>query len=350
MPAKTMKAMVLVAKEKLELQERPVPEPDEGEVLVRVRAVGVCGSDVHWFQHMHMGNRRVEAPLVLGHEFSGEVVQLGRGVSGIREWSRVAVEPGVPCGHCRVCRQGRYNLCESVRFCGTPPADGAYCEYYASPATFVHAVPESMSFPAAAMAEPMSCAVHAVRLSGLAAGDSVAILGAGPIGLSILQAARAVGATRIVVTDLLPERLAKATALGTDAAIHVAGADRAEVVRRVKAALPDGGADVVFEAAGVPETYDQAVHIAAPGATYCQVGIASEPVALDWHTARWKELTIKVSLRMCHDFPRTISLAQAGKVDLEALVTHRFPLEKLPEAFKLVASYGDGVIRAVIEP
>src|SRR3989440_9182140 len=219
-PNGTMNAAVLYAPHDLRVEQRPVPKPSEGEVLVRILSVGVCGSDVHYYEHGRIGDFVVRSPLVLGHESSGQIVEVGKGVSPGRVGERVAIEPGEPCGRCDQCRTGRYILCPNIRFHGTPPVDGTLSEFVAVKSELAYTVPHEISDNPAALLEPLSVGIWANRKAGTQAGTSLLIAGAGPIGLVTTMVARGVGATRIAVSDLNRNRLAPAIAHGgTQAAV-----------------------------------------------------------------------------------------------------------------------------------
>jgi len=223
-PHGTMATAVLYAPRDLRIEQRPVPTPSEGEVLVRILSVGVCGSDVHYYEHGRIGDFVVRSPLVLGHESSGQIVEVGQGVSRARVGERVAIEPGEPCGRCDQCRSGRYNLCPNIRFHGTPPVDGTLSEFVAVKSDLAYKVPDEISDNAAALLEPLSVGIWAIRKAGTQAGSSVLIAGAGPIGLVTTMVAHAVGATRIAVSDVNRNRLSAALARGATE-IVVPGSD-----------------------------------------------------------------------------------------------------------------------------
>lgn len=330
---------------RLEEIERPAFAPDE--VLVRIKSVGVCGSDVTYFVQGHIGNQIVTAPHILGHECSGEIVETGAEVKGIERGTRVAIEPGIPCGRCPSCRKGYYNICPQVRFLGTPPVPGAYREYISYPPDFVFPLPSGIGYDEGAMIEPLAVAVHAVDLGKVQNGDSVAVLGAGSIGLLTLQAAISAGASFSLTADLIPERLRLAKKYGADVVIN---AVKEQVIQRIKEKTGGRGVDVVFDAAGEAETFQESIQIARPGGTVVLIGICREDmVSLDFQTARRKELVIKNVRRFRHTYGRAISLVAKGKIEVKSLITHRFNLPRLPEAFELVEGRRDGIIKAVIE-
>lgn len=342
-----MKAAVLTAPRTLRIEDRPMPCPKPGEVRIRVAAVGVCGSDVHYYQHGKIGTQTVQYPTLLGHEPSGIVEAVGEGV-GMAVGTRVAVEPAVPCGHCPQCLEGRSNICPHVRFLGTPPIDGILAEYHCMPAHACIPIPDSMSLIEAALLEPFGVGAHAVALAGLRVGDTAAIFGAGPIGLVTLLAARAAGARAVYMTDLVPERLAMATRLG---AKGVFPAHEGDPVAWLRAQTDGHGVDVAFEAAGVPETVWQACLGARIGGQAVLIGIPQEETgAIPMHECRRRELCIRHVRRSNREADRCLSMVTDGRIPLAPLATHTFGLEEVEAAFDLVQGYKDGVIRAMILP
>lgn len=343
-----MKAAVLHAVRDVRVEELPDPgPPGRGEALVRVLAVGVCGSDVHYYRKGRIGSQVLSSPQPVGHEAAGEVVAVGEGAS-LRPGQLVAIEPGIPCGVCESCRSGRYNVCREVRFLGTPPFPGAYVELLVWPEQFLHPLPEGLGALEGAMCEPLAVAVHAVGLAGLEPGCDVAVLGSGSIGLLIAACARARGARRIFSSDLLGYRVEAAGRFG---ATQAWDASDGRFVERVMSATGGRGVDVSFEAAGSPESFQEALDVVRPGGKVVFVGICEEeviPLRLD--EARRRELSAVFSRRFGPgDYPTAVAMARAGQVDLASLVTHRFPVERIAEAFALVEGYSDGVIKALVE-
>ena len=322
-----MKVLRLVGAQQVRLQDEPVPVPGPGEVLIRVGAVGICGSDLHWFAEAGIGDARLQQPLVLGHEFAGTIV------SGPRQRERVAVDPAMPCGHCEFCLEGNPNLCLGVRFAGHDKQDGAMREYLAWPEQNLHSLPDALSFEDGAMLEPLGVALHAVNLAGLKAGMSVGIFGCGPIGLLILQLARASGADQILTSEVLPHRMEAARLMGAGLVWDAsAGNEGAEML----AATHGRGVDVAFEAAGVNAAVDSAVTAVKPGGKVILAGIPAEDrTSFSASTARRKGLTFMLVRRMKHTYPRSIRLVEKGIVDVRSLVTHCFSLEEGSKAFGL---------------
>jgi L-iditol 2-dehydrogenase len=332
---------------RLEILPRPTPGPSE--VLLKVASVGICGSDVHYYLEGRIGNQVVTAPIIMGHEFSAWVADLGAGVEGLDIGQLVAVEPAISCGECEPCRHGHPNLCPGVRFCGTPPVDGVFAEYTVMPAENCFPLPQGFGPAEGALLEPLGVAIHAVDLAHLKLGYTVAVLGAGPIGLLIAVVARASGASEIYVTEPLAYRRQFALDYVADVALNPYEKE-ADVVTEIMRLTGGRGVDVAFEAAGAPETPQQAAAVTRPGGKVIVAGIpADDTMTMNASTVRHKGLTIKLVRRMKHTYPRAIRLIQRGMVDVKPLITHTFSLERIAEAFEMVAAYEDGVLRVVIQ-
>ncbi len=320
-----MKSVRLHAPGNLQIHDELIPAAGEGENLVRVKAVGVCGSDLHWFSEGGIGDAQLKRPLVLGHEFAGET----------EDGQRVAVDPALPCGHCELCLHGHPNLCLAVVLAGHGGQDGAMQECLAWPEKNLFPIPESLTYADGAMLEPLGVAIHAVDLAKLKAGMTVGVFGCGPIGLLIIQLARLVGATNIIATDILPHRVDAAKSLGADHAILTDGRLEAGEMR----AMTQGrGVDVAFDVSGAQGAVDSAFTAVLPGGKVILVGIPDNDQTLfTASVARRKGLTIKMVRRMKHTYPRAIELVARGMVDVRSLVTHRFPLDQSVEAFRTAA-------------
>ena len=342
-----MKVAVLVAPRTIQILERPMPEPGPGQVRLKLAAVGVCGSDVHYYEHGRIGSQVVEYPILLGHEPSGVVDAVGEGVA-LASGTRVAVEPGQSCGKCEHCLAGRQNICPNVEFLGTPPYDGIFAQYALMPERCCVPIPDAMSFVEAALLEPLGIGLHAAALARIACGESVAIFGAGPIGLVTLLAVRAAGAGKVYMTDLVPERVAFAQRLGADAAMK---ADEGDVIEWIMGLTNGRGVDVAFEAAGEPETTWQTIETARIGGRALIIGIPQvDELPYPTHGARRKELTIQHCRRANGEAFAALDLIASGRIDVKPLATHTFPLDRTAEAIDLVSGYRDGVIRAMILP
>jgi L-iditol 2-dehydrogenase len=333
----TMRVSVLNSPGELVLAERRVPRPDPGHVLVAVRSVGVCGSDVHYFEHGRIGDFVVRQPLVLGHEVSGVIIAAGAGADDGRVGRRVAVEPGASCGVCEQCKAGRYNLCPKMRFFATPPVDGALAEYIQVRADLAFDLPDSVSDDAAALLEPLSVGIWANRKAGLTAGGSVLIAGAGPIGLVTAQVARAAGVTTIVVTDIATRRLAAARRNGATATLPAA-----EVVDAGRAF------DAFIDCSGAPAAIVAGIRSLRPAGRGVLVGMGPDELTLPFGILQQRELTVTGTFRYANTWPTAIALAASGGVDVDALVTDRYPLAEAARALR--STTAPGTIKSVIEP
>lgn len=332
----SQRVVVLDEPERMHVEERDVPEPGPGDVQVAVRAVSVCGSDVHYYDHGRIGGFVMDAPLVLGHETSGVVSAVGEGVEAPAVGTRVAVEPQVECGRCEQCRRGRYHLCGDIAFFATPPVDGSFAQYVVVPARRAHPVPDALSDDAAAMIEPLSVAVHACGKADVGPGTRVLVGGAGPVGLLCLQVARARGATSVTVTDVVAHRRGVALSFGASAALDPSAGE-----------APDP-ADVVLECTGVQAAVDVAVAASAPAATVVLVGTGAS-VTLPLDVVQARELTIKGTFRYAHVYPAAIALAASGAVRLDDMVTSHHGLDDAVGAL-LAARRDPTSIKAVVRP
>jgi L-iditol 2-dehydrogenase len=318
-----MKSVRLHGTGNLQIHEEPVPVAGPGEKLVRVKSVGVCGSDLHWFAEGSIGDAKLEHPLILGHEFAG-ITEDGQ---------RVAIDPAIPCGHCEFCEHGHPNLCANLLFAGHGAIDGGLREWMTWSEKSLFPIPDSISDAEGAMLEPLGVAIHSVDLGKVKAGMTVGVFGCGPIGLLILQTARLSGAAKIIATDKLPHRLEAAKGFGADEAFFV-GTDSRQ--NEIQAATNERGVDVAFEAAGAQEAVDTAFAAVVPGGKVVLAGIPdTDKTSFSASLARRKGVTIKLVRRMKHTYPRAIELVKKGLVDVLSVVTHRFPLEQASEAFRV---------------
>lgn len=327
--------------------------PGPGQVLLRVTAVGICGSDLHSYEDGRIGDTVVQQPLILGHEFGGEILECGEDArdgndEATRPGQRVAVDPAQPCLRCDLCLTGHPNLCRRLHFCGLWPDDGALCERMLVPAHGCFPLPDALSDADAALLEPLGVALHAVDLGRLRLARSVVVLGCGPIGLLIIRLARLAGADPVYACDRFPWRAAAAGAWGASHAWCCADGDSVE---RVQQLTGGRGVDVVFEAAWADESIAEAAEMARPGGRVVLVGIPSADVLTMKHsTARRKGLTMVMSRRMKHTYPRAMRLALSGAFELEALVSRRYPLTQTAEAFASYAAWEPGVQKLLVEP
>jgi L-iditol 2-dehydrogenase len=336
----TIRAAVLRGVDDLVIEERAAPEPGPHEVLVRVDAVGVCGSDVHYLKHGRIGDFVVEQPMVLGHESSGTVVGVGSAVDPARVGQKVSLEPGVPDLTCTQCLAGRYNLCPNMRFFATPPIDGSLATLVTLHEAFAHPVPESMSDDAAALLEPLSVGVWANRMAGTTTGSRVLVTGAGAVGQVAAQVALACGATEVVVSDVNPHRLDLARRLGATDTVDV----RSGTVRAT-----GFEPDVLLECSGHPGATVEALRSLAPAGRAVLVGMGGDELPLPLGIVQARELTVTGTFRYANTWPVAIALAGSGRVDLDALVTGHFPLSRSEEAL-LAADRDPRAVKSVINP
>ncbi|MFB6201735.1 MAG: NAD(P)-dependent alcohol dehydrogenase [Halorhabdus sp.] len=336
-----MKVAVLTDDLEFEFEERERPTPERDEVLVEMTDVGICKSDVHYWEHGRIGDYVVEDPLVLGHESGGVVAAIGDDVEDVQPGDRVALEPGIPCGDCEHCRRGEYNLCPNVEFMATPPDDGAFAEYVAWPANLAHVLPENVSTREGALCEPFAVGLHATRRGSVGHGDTVAILGAGTIGSVTMEAAKAAGATDLIVADVVDSRLERAAEHGADATVNVRDDDFAAVVE----AYTDGrGADVVFEATDSEPDVGALVDAARRGGTVVMIGLADEAtVEVDALEIITNEIDVYGSFRDANRYGPAIDLLANGDVDIDRIADFTEPLDNVQEAFERARDDDDAI-------
>lgn len=343
--AEKMRCAVLTAPQTMELQQVDVPAPGPGEVMVRVKAVGVCGSDLHFF--VGRLQKEVTYPYVVGHEFAGEVAALGEGVEGFEVGQRVACAPDRPCGECEWCRKGETNVCPNVRFAASHGHPGCLCDYYVVDKSQVYPIPDTLGFVEASICEPMAIGLHVVEnIAKPRGGETYAIMGAGPDGLCIMTAALINGASAVYASDLLPERLAAAEKIGATAVCDVAKQDFGKLVMERTGGR---GVDVAIEAAGAVPAIQLVFSIAAIHGRGVILGIPPvDAIELDVTAARRRELTVTWARRTVGKYARALELIAEGKLDTDTVITHRFPLKEAQTAFEHVRDRRDGVLKAVI--
>jgi len=335
-----VRVSVLRAAGDLAVEERPDPLPGPHEVLIRVASVGVCGSDIHYFEHGRIGRFTVDAPLVLGHEASGQVVGLGPAVSRLTLGQRVSLEPGIPDFTCSQCLAGRYNLCTGMRFFATPPIDGAFAELVTIHELFAHPVPDQLSDDASALLEPLSVGLWACRRGEVTAGSRVLVTGAGPVGLVTAQCALALGASEVTVTDVNRHRLQLAGELGVTTTVDLG-----------TISLADSGVepDVLLECSGRPEAVIDAIPTVARAGRVVLVGMGADELPLPVSRIQEYELTVTGTFRYAHTWPAAISLASTGRVQLDRLVTAHYGLDQVREA--LTANRNDAkTVKPMVRP
>ncbi|NQT00415.1 MAG: alcohol dehydrogenase catalytic domain-containing protein [Planctomycetes bacterium] len=342
-----MKAVVLTGLNQMELRDVPDPSMQkETDVLLKIEKVGICGSDVHYYETGRIGEQIVEYPFIVGHECSATVKAVGSSVTRVKVGDEVVVEPSAPCHNCQQCAQGRENTCYNVRFLGTPgQGGGSLCEYLVMPEECCFPTNGKISLEQAALCEPLSIGFYAVKRAGLPENADVAILGAGPIGLSCLLNA-IVAKTRVCyVTDKIDERVEGAKKGG---AAWAGNPDKQDIVKEILQKQPLG-IDVIFECAGQQEAIDQAIEMLEPGGKLVIIGSPrTERISLDISKVRRKEIAIINIRRQNECVQPVIDLATSGKINADFMITHRFPLEQTKKAFDLVTGYHDGVIKAMI--
>jgi L-iditol 2-dehydrogenase len=329
----TQQTSVLTTDLTIELRESEIPVPKPHEVLIEVKSVGICGSDVHYFEHGRIGPFVVQHPLILGHEASGRIVAVGKDVHDREPGMRVALEPGVPCGHCEQCRTGKYNLCPDVQFFATPPVDGAFTQYLVLDSAFAHPVPDHVSYDAAALVEPLSVGLWACQKAQVRVGSNVLITGAGPIGIITGLVARANGAQQITISDINEDRLRRAEQLGFT------------TVNPSQAAITDANPpDVFIECSGAAQAIQDGINALKPAGTAVLVGMsANGTVEIPIHVIQGKELWLTGTFRYAHTYPSAIALVSSGAVDLDALVSKVFTLEEVEQALTFTKHHPDAM-------
>lgn len=342
-----MKAWLLYRPKKIVCEEVPDPMVRENDALVRVKACGVCGSDVHYYEVGKIGRYVVQEPLILGHECAGEVMEVGRSVKHLKPGDRVAIEPGVPCGKCRWCMSGRYNLCPDVFFLATPPDNGAFCELLAHPAQFLHRLPDQLDFAAGAMLEPLSVGVQAVLRARVSLGETVTVLGVGPIGLLTLQVARAGACGKIIAVDLSLARLEMAKSFGADLVLNPERDSAEEAIME----LTDGvGTDVCFECAGTQATAELAVRITRRGGKIVFVGMMPEDTCtFPLVSTIDKELDMLGVFRYVNSYPSSIELALRRRVNIKSMITDTFSFEEVDRALEHASRRLPSTIKVMID-
>ncbi len=342
-----MKVAVMLGLEKMGFEQRDIPTPKDDEVLVKLEYVGICGSDLHYYESGAIGEFVVKPPFVLGHEPGGTVVEVGKNVKHLKVGDRVALEPGKTCGHCEFCKTGRYNLCPDVVFFATPPVDGVFQEYVAHEADLCFKLPDQVSTMEGALIEPLAVGFHAAMQGGARAGQTAVVMGAGCIGLVTMMALKAMGVSKVYVVDILQKRLDKALELGTDGVINGSQQDAVEAVRK----LTEGkGCDLAIETAGTQITTVQTIHMTKKGATIVLVGYsASGEMTLPISLALDKELTFKTVFRYRHIYPMAIEAVASGKVNLKGIVTNLFTLDEIQQAMDYSIHNKADIVKAVIK-
>ena len=342
-----MKVAVMTDIKTIEFEEREIPEIKEGEVLVQIEYVGICGSDLHYFEDGRIGDYIVEPPFVLGHEASGEIVKIGNNVKHLKVGDKVALEPGITCGECNFCKEGKYNLCSDVIFFATPPVDGVFQEYVNHPADLCFKLPENVSTLEGALIEPLSVGFHGGLQGRAKFGMTAVVTGAGCIGLASLLALKALGVTDIYITDIMENRLEKAMELGATGVIN---SSKEDPVEKMKEITGNKGEDLYIETAGTESTIRQGIFMAKKGSTivfvgYPRDGEAKIPISL----AMDKELKFETVFRYRNIYPLAIKAVSEEIINLKDLVTHIFEFEDTQEAMSRSLKEKDEIVKAVIK-
>jgi len=343
-----MKSVVLTRPGQFELVDAPKPQIEsETDVIVKIARVGICGSDVHYYKSGRIGSYRVSYPFRPGHECAGTVADIGTGVRDLAIGQRVAIDPAISCRNCDQCRQDRQNTCRNLKFLGTPgQIEGCLCEYIVIPKHCLYPISQEMTLDQAVLAEPVSIALYAVKQTSLPKNAKLAILGAGPIGLSVLLTARAEGVATVYMTEKIKERMDIAAKSGAD---WVGNPESQDVVQAIRDFCP-AGVDAVYECAGQQETLDQAIAMLKPGGKLMLIGIPEiERVSFPINTMRRKEITLINVRRQNNCLAEAVDLVASGKINVKALITHHFKPEQTNEAFEMLTEYRDGVVKALIE-
>ncbi|OUO30973.1 alcohol dehydrogenase [Lachnoclostridium sp. An298] len=341
-----MKTAVMLGIGEMGFEERDIPQVKDDEVLVKLEYVGICGSDLHYYETGAIGDYVVEPPFVLGHEPGGTVVEVGKNVTHLKAGDRVALEPGKTCGHCEFCKTGRYNLCPDVVFFATPPVDGVFQEYVAHEADLCFKLPNNVSTLEGALIEPLAVGFHAAIQGDAHLGQKAVVMGAGCIGLVSMMALKARGVSEVYVVDIMEKRLKKALELGADGVINGAEENVEQKIRQIT----DGrGVDLVIETAGTEITTRQAISIAKKGSNIVFVGYSkSGEMTLPMSLVLDKELTFKTVFRYRHIYPMAIEAVAQGKVNLKGIVTDIFDLDDVQKAMDYSVNNKTDIVKAVI--
>ena len=342
-----MKVALMTGIGKIEIVERPIPQPKDDEVLVKLEYVGICGSDLHYFEAGRIGDFIVKGPLVLGHESAGTVLEVGKNVTHLKPGDRVALEPGKTCGHCEHCRSGRYNLCKDVVFFATPPVDGVFQEYVAHEAALCFKLPDNVGTMEGALVEPLAVGFHAANMGRAHAGQIAVVFGAGAIGLVTLMALKAEGVSKVYVVDVQPKRLEKALELGATEVIN--GKD-VDAVKKIMELTDGRGVDLAIETAGTEITARQCLYSTNKGATVVFVGYTkSGEMTLPHSQIMDKELTIRGIFRYRHIYPMAIEAIADGRVPIKKVVTNLFHFPDVQEALDACVADKTNIVKGVIK-
>ena len=342
-----MKVCVLTGKQKLEWVERDIPQPGKGELQIKLEYVGVCGSDLHFYQEGQLANWTLDGPLALGHEPGGVVSAVGEGVEGFKVGDKVSIEPAVPCGECEDCRKGNYNLCKNIRMLAIPgERDGVNAEYCVHDASMCYKLPDNMDTLEGALIEPLAVGMHATELSNAKVGETAIVLGSGCIGLCTIMSLKARGVSEIYVADVMDKRLEKALEVGATRVFN----SKRESIEEFAKTLPGGGADQVYECAGNRITTLQTCRLIKRAGKVPLVGVSPEPV-LELDSATWQALegTIYSVYRYRNLWPKAIAAVSSGLIPVRSIVSHEFDFKDCIEAIEYSLNHKDEVIKAAVK-
>jgi L-iditol 2-dehydrogenase len=340
------KAVFMSGKYNMVTKEVPMPVPGSKDALIKLDVVGICGSDVHYYQHGRIGDFVVEGDFILGHECAGEVVAVGSAVKKLAVGDRVALEPGKTCGKCKYCKTGRYNLCPDVEFFATPPYHGVFTNYVTHPEDMCFKLPDNVSNTEGALVEPLAVGLHASGIGGVKLGDTVVIFGAGCIGLVTLLSCKARGASKVYVVDVLENRLETARRLGATETINARECNAVEKIAELTAGQ---GADVVIETAGSEITVKQTADVVSRGGAIVLVGMtAKDETSFNFMKLMGKEGQLKTIFRYRNLYPVAINAIASGSIDVKSIVSHEFDFDHVKEAFDFVVNNAKDVVKAVI--
>ena len=343
-----IKAAVLTHPKQIEVEQREMPQPKEDEVLIRIRTVGICGSDVHYYEHGRIGRYVVEKPIILGHEASGEIVSVGSKVTHLHAGQRVAIEPGATCGECDYCKSGRYNLCPHVKFLATPPYDGAFAEYVTMRSDVVFPIPDDFSFETAALIEPFSVGLHAIRRGELKQNETVIIMGMGPVGLLTVVNAKLAGASTIIGVDLEQSRLDLALEMG---ATHTINLREESLAQKVMEATNYELVDVAFETAGNPKAVQGAVASVKRGGRVVIVGMSpQDEVPVNISHIVDSEIDLRGIFRYHHTYPASIELLSNKDVNIDKIITSKYSLDQTGAAFEKALQDKANTVKIMVYP
>ena len=342
-----MRTAVLTKEQKISIEERKIPSPAQDEVLIKLKHVGICGSDIHYYEHGRIGNQVVKYPMVLGHECSGTVVKIGSSVKNIKEGDIVAVEPQYTCGRCEFCKTGRYNLCPDVFFMATPPNDGAFAEYVTHRADMVYKLPDSMDTVEGALIEPLAIGFNIARQAKACIGQQVHVIGAGCIGLVTVMALKSMGVTDITISDVFENRLVLARKIGAKSTFN---ASKQDVNSEIQSITQDKGVDIVIDASGNSTAITQTIQMVKRGGTIILVGYSrDDTISYDFNKLILKEACIITSRRYRNTYPMAIKAVSEGLAPVKDIVTNSYSFEQIPEAMEYIVSNKEDVIKAIVE-